>query len=241
MSIIDGSDAVRNLIDSAVSYLTWHEDACKTIGFKGISQVWQETPAWYFWINGITGGFLFRFHQEEHVSQSQYISLSLHYYPDEKEAAYQQLSNQEKRMLNDSDIIEQQTNTPKFESFEQCLPYFLSAEIGLLIDETNKLQTLIFSSSNSQTHPTEVFFGFLVKTLNFYLKSHHIQAKQLNMTDISSLFVVYDTIAFEQFIKAYNIDKSHFVHPIQTGMLENWKNAAHMNVECSVHGTCTCH
>jgi hypothetical protein len=238
---IDGSYAVRNLIDSAVSYLTWHEDACKTIGFKGISQVWQEIPAWYFWMTDIAGGFLFRFHQEEPVNQSQYISLSLYYYPDKKEAAYQQLSSLEKGLIDDPEIIDQKTNTPKFESFEHCLPYFLSAEIGLLIDETNKLQALVFSSSNGQTHPTEVFFSFLVKTLNFYLKSHHIQAKQLNMTDISSLFVIYDTIAFEQFLKAYNIDKSSFVHPIQTGMLENWKNTAHLNAECSVNGACACH
>ena len=241
MTAIDGSEVMRNLIDSAVSYLTWHEDACKTLRFKGISQVWKETPAWYFWITGITGGFLLRFHQEESVKQNQYISFSLHYYPDKKEAAYQQLTNKEKDLLNDPDIIDKLTNTPQFEAFEHCLPYFLSAEIGLLINKTNKLQALVFSSSNGQAHPTEVFFGFLVKTLNFYLKSHHIQAKQLNMPDISSLFVVYDTIAFAQFIKAYNLDKSRFVHPIQTGMLENWKNAAHMDAECSVHGTCACH
>jgi len=241
MTAFDGSEAVRNLIDSAVSHLTWHEDACKTFRLKSISQVWKETPAWYFWLTGISGGFLVRFHQEESVKHSQYISLLLHYYPDKGESAYQQLSDQEKILLDDSKIIDSQTNTPQFEAFEHCLPYFLIAEIGLLIDETNTLQTVVFSSSNDQTHPSEVFLDFLIKTLNFYLKFHHIHVKQLNLNEISSLFMIYDTTAFEEFIKTYHLDKSDFIHPIQTGRLEEWKNAAHLNAECSVNGTCACH
>ncbi len=241
MTAIDSSEVMRNLIDSAVSYLTWHEDACKTLGFKGISQVWQETPAWYFWVDGIAGGILFRLHQEESMGNSQYASFSVHYYPDAQEAAWQKLTEKEKLLLNDPEIIDPETHTPQFESFKYCLPYFLSAEISLLINSKNQLQTLVFSSVNDQNHPVSLFFGFLVKTLNFYLKSHHIKAKQLNMDDTSSLFLIYNIKAFEQFIKAYNLEESNFFEPLQTGMLENWKNTAHMNAECSAKGTCACH
>ena len=36
------------------------KDVCEKTGFKGISQVWKEDPAWYFWLNQVKGAFLLR-------------------------------------------------------------------------------------------------------------------------------------------------------------------------------------
>ena len=36
MSGIDAYSATRNLIENTFSYLTWHEDICDQVGFKGL-------------------------------------------------------------------------------------------------------------------------------------------------------------------------------------------------------------
>ena len=241
MSCFDAYAATRNLIDNAVSHLTWHEKACSALGFKGISQIWKEQPAWYFWLDGIKGGVMLRLHKDEAVGSSQYVSLSLHYYPAAGTAAYLQLTAEEKVLIADEQMFDLKTDTPRFETFEECLPYFLVAEIGLLIDEDGQLQLLVFSSQTDSSAPSAVFFDFLVKTLNFYLKKHHHQVRQIDSGPTSSIILIYDDAAFINFEEIYELDIADFVDTLQADVLEHWKLAAHLDAQCSMQGACSCH
>ena len=45
----------KRFIENSFTHLTWFEDICEKLNFKGISQVWVEEPAWYFWIKNSKG------------------------------------------------------------------------------------------------------------------------------------------------------------------------------------------
>lgn len=241
MTVIDAYAGTRNLIENAFSYLTWHKDACAVAGIKGISQVWKDEPAWYFWLESVTGGFLLRLHDEEPVNKSQYVSLSVHYYPPREEGAAWQLSAEEQRLLGDGEIFDLPTSTPRFEQFETCLPYFIAAEIGLTLAPDNQLQMIVYSSAKGLQHPSIKLLDLLVSALNFETGTHHRQALQLGQGDDISLFLVYDTTAFEDFLHHFELSKSWFKEPELGPFLQKWQNCAHLDADCSLSGTCSCH
>ncbi|MDW7646104.1 MAG: hypothetical protein SCI25_13800, partial [Desulfuromonadales bacterium] len=176
MSRIDPYAATRSLIENAFSYLTWHEDACNAVGFKGISQVWKTEPAWYFWLDSVQGGFLLRLQDDEPLNSSQYVSLAVHFYPSPSEAEHCHLLPEERSLLADNSVFDVSTCTPHFEKYEACLPYFLSAEIGLMIGSDNQLQLLVHSTNSEMQSHMAKFLDLLVNTLNFEAKSYHQQA-----------------------------------------------------------------
>jgi hypothetical protein len=241
MTGIDPYAATRNLIENAFSYLTWHEDACKTAGFKGISQIWKEEPAWYFWLASVQGGFLLRLKDDEPLNDSQYISLTVHFYPSPSEAEECQLSLEESRLLADSSVFDMPTCTPRFEQYEACLPYFITAEISLLIGSDNQLQMLVHSTENEMQHPAAKFLDLLVNTLNFKDKTHHQQALQLEDDQGVSLFLIYNPAAFQDFLEYFEIDESTLVEPRMNESFCRWREFIQMRVDCSIQGTCGCH
>ena len=239
---LDAYAGTRNLIENAFSYLTWHEDACEAAGFKGISQVWKDEPAWYFWLNNTQGGFLLRLHAEESVKDSQYVSLSVHYYPPvEDNGSDCQLSTEEQRLLADDSVFDRPTQTPRYEEFETCLPHFITAEIGLMFGQENQLQLLVYSSKYGEPHPSANFLDLLVSTLNFEAKSHHRKALQLEDGQAASLFLIYDEVTFKDFLDHFELDESLLDEQQTHTLVAKWQHFAHMNVDCSMDGACSCH
>jgi hypothetical protein len=241
MTRIDSHTATRILVENAFSNLIWHEDACKSAGFKGISQVWKDEPAWYFWLHSVQGGFMLRLHDDEQLNDSQYVSLSVHYYPSSRETGDSQLSPEELRLLSDSSVFDMPTCTPRFEQFETCLPYFVAAEIGLMIGADNEVQLLIYSTERGWNDPSAKFLDLLVNALNFATKTHHRQALQLADEEGMSLFLIYDTGAFQDFQKYFELDGSSFAEPPMNELLSRWQHFAQKKVDCSMNGTCCCH
>jgi hypothetical protein len=238
MTRIDAHGASRNLIENAFKYLTWHEEACKAAGFRGISQVWKEEPAWYFCLEADAGGFLLRLHDDEALAESQFISLSVHYYPATTSA--KELSAEESRLIADRSVFDAATCTPRFERYEECLPHFLAAEIGMLIDADNQLQMLVYSTEG--THPPSAkLFDLLVNALNFAAKRHHLAALQLQTEEETSLFLIYEREAFGDFCAHFGLDRSTFRKPASSVDLLRWRRFAHLRVDCSMKGACCCH
>ena len=241
MNRIDAVTGTRMLIENAFSHLTWHDEACTHLGFKGISQVWKEVPAWYFWLEETPGAFLLHLHDEEAVTNSQYVSLTVHYYPAPDKIAGLALSTEENTLRNNTTVFDQPTGTPRYEEFETCLPHFISAELGLLIGTNNQLQALIFSTEQDKTHPVFAFIDLLVSTLNFESKSHHRDAGQLKNGETNSLFLIYDTAAFNTFQRSFGLEETPLSEPQDTELLATWCHCAHMDITCSMNGTCSCH
>jgi len=241
MSGIDAYHATRNLIESSFSHLTWYEDVCARSGFKGISQIWKEDPAWYFWMDQVEGAFLLRLHAEEPVADHQYVSLSLHYFPDPDEVLYQSLSAGEKWLLSDEKTFDSETNTPKFEAYEQFVSLFVVAEIGFVIDADNQLKTLLFSSELSPQHPARTFLDLLVTALNFQTKQHHQRIFTLQDGALNTLMLDYSAPAFELFLNEFQLSLEQLKDISSHETFADWKQVAHMDAVCSMSGACSCH
>lgn len=240
MSRVDAYHATRNIIENAFSHLTWHEDVCEKTGFKGISQVWKEDPAWYFWLDQVTGGFLLRLHAEEPIIDNQYLSLSLHYFPAVAEEFYQSLSKEEKKLLSDGSIFDLETNTPQFEAYDQFISQFIVAEIGFVIDPENDLQLLLYSSEKSENHPVHSFIRLLVNTLNFQSKRHHLQAFMLQDKSMQTTFLSYSEPVFQQFLATFGLNLNLLDTLADDDKLNEWLHAAHIDAVCSMSSSCSC-
>ena len=240
MTSIDAHSAVRNLVENAFTHLTWHENVCQETGFKGISPIWKEEPAWYFWSDRVSGSFLLRFHAEESIEANQYISLSLHYFPTIDEDAYRKLSAGEKWLLSDKSVFDPVTNSPEFEAYEQFITSFLVAELGLVVDSDNNLQVLLYSSDKQKDHPLHQFLDLLIRALNFQSGKHHLQAYHLQDNELSSTFLSYSQRGFEEFLQAFDIDIDCLDELLPNDELKSWQHAAHMEAVCSMTGSCNC-
>lgn len=240
MSGIDAYSSTRNLIENTFSYLTWHEDVCHQAGFKGISQVWIEDPAWYFWLNHVQGAFLLRLHADEAIGENQYVSLSLHYFPVVGEESYQHLSVDEKKLMSDDMVFDASTRTPKFEAYNQFISLFVAAEIGFVIDADNLLQILLYSSANKENHPYHEFIDLLVSALNFQSKQHHRKVFSFQNGLVSTSLLSYSESAFQQFKDEFNLDEGLLEVIVPGARINRWLRAAHMDAVCSVNGACSC-
>ncbi|WP_321391678.1 hypothetical protein [uncultured Desulfuromusa sp.] len=240
MSGIDAYSATRNLIENTFSYLTWHEDICDQVGFKGISQVWIEDPAWYFWLNHVEGAFLLRLHADESMGENHYVSLSLHYFPTAGENAYHSLNAVEKKLISDSTVFDFTTGTPKFEAYDQFISLFVVAEIGFVIDADNHLQVLLYSSEQKENHSCYEFVDLLVSSLNFQSKQHHNKAFSFRSGMVNTTLLSYSGSALQQFRDEFNLDADLFEIIVPDARLNRWLRAAHMDAVCSVNGACSC-
>lgn len=241
MSGLDAYHVTRNLIESSFSHLTWYEDVCSRSGFKGISQIWKVDPAWYFWMDQVAGAFLLRLHADEAVGENHYVSLSLHYFPAADETLYQTLSAGEKWLLSDEQAFDRQTNTPKFESYEQFVSLFVVAEIGLIIDPDNQLKVLLFSAELPSEHPARVFLDLLVTALNFQSKLHHQRVLSLQDGGVRTLMLDYSTPVFENFLSEFHLNAEQLEDVSSQENFAEWKQVAHLDAVCTMSGACSCH
>lgn len=190
---------------------------------------------------GVPGAFLLRQLDEEPIGDSQYVSMALHYYPVAGNAGHLALTAEEQALFNDTEIFDQSTSTPRYEEYEACLPHFIAAEVGLMIGAGNQLQLLVFSSDLDQNHPVLGFIDLLISTLNFEAKTHHREAGEMRDAGTNSLFLIYDTSAFNTFQFTFGLEESPLSEPQNTERLARWRHCAHMDISCSMNGACSCH
>ena len=241
MNRIDAHAATRLLIDNAFSHLTWYDSICTRMGFRGISQIWKDDPAWYFWMENVEGAFWLRLLDEENLGENQYVSMAVHYFPGMSESFFRDLSAGEKWLLSDESAFDRKTSTPRFEVYDQFFDICLAAEIGLVVDPENVLQLLIFSTEKPSEHPAFRFLDLLVKTLHFQSGRHHRQLSVLRSGPVSSLLLNYSEAVFRDFLDAFELDAAEMETLDNDQRSCTWAAAAHLDAECSMHGACSCH
>lgn len=241
MSSSDSYQATRDLIDHAFSHLTWYEDVCRQTGFKGISQIWKDEPAWYFWQDGIKGAFLLRLCAEDLLQEYPLVNLTLHYFPAPDEEAYSLLSAGEKWLLSAEKSFDSETCTPRFEAYNEFIHLFVAAEIGLVFDSNNDLQVLFFSTECDDQHQVHQFLDLLIKALNFQTKKHQLSVHEMKEDEVTTLLLNYSAPVFDRFLAEFGLDRSELSDLSHTDRAGEWTHIAHQEAICSMTGACSCH
>ncbi|MBI5572655.1 MAG: hypothetical protein HY914_22115 [Desulfomonile tiedjei] len=134
---IDIFSLFRNRINSMLTTASWIEPVKQMLGITGVSPVWDDVPAWYFWIQGAPGVYALVLEQigsdgsENSSSFHGLFSLKCYPFPDSKE--FPGFSFLEQRLVS-SEYFDR-TNTPKFECRETIpAPLFVVGAIELELD-----------------------------------------------------------------------------------------------------------
>lgn len=241
MISIDAHSITRSFIDNTFSYLTWHKDVCDELKFKGISQVWVQDPAWYFWLEGIDGAFLLRFLDAEVFDDAINVNLAIHFFPSTASSAFCGLNQREKDLLGSTEMFDTPTLTPQFEHYDLFIPYFVIAELGAVITADNNLSLLYLSTDQGDNHPLSAMADMLIGAVNYYRKKPQTCCYKVNQSDLKHLFLEYEDSAMSRFLDAFDLDLKA-VLPVQDNIrTDRWSKASDFHTKCTVTSSCGCH
>lgn len=100
---------------------SWIDNSKPMLGLEGVSQVWSEAPAWYFWIHDAEGVYHLDLQSFETVGsrEDNLVSglFSIRFYPFRHGPLFRGLSHEEQRLI-ESDHFDS-TNTPDLASLSQ--------------------------------------------------------------------------------------------------------------------------
>jgi hypothetical protein len=174
---IDLEAYFRGVIDSALTVATWADDVVRLLRLDGLSQIWSQQPAWYFWVRGAPGPY----HLQLETTAGQAVStdnlgrkglFSLRCYPYPRSGGFGLLSAEEQRLI-ESDIFDE-TNTPRFEHLDE-IPYhlFQLAAIEYLVGPDESWELIAMESLRAepmgisgQQPPGRQSFATLHKTVD---------------------------------------------------------------------------
>jgi hypothetical protein len=124
---------------------SWSERFRSDIGFKGVSQVWEGPPAWYFWLQDVTGVFHLALLNAEDVSVEKEglprALFAIKFYPYKHGGYFKSFSFLEKKLIC-SNFFDS-TNTPVFE-FRKKIPQDLFNVAMLEITMDHNAQQVLF-------------------------------------------------------------------------------------------------
>jgi hypothetical protein len=110
---IDPESFFRNKVDNMLVTASWVEEVRDDLGITGVSQIWDDRPAWYFWLSRFRGAYQL---QLESASDDPYAPagiFSLKYYPSAQERVFPAFSAEERAVVQ-SPLFDH-TNTPRYE------------------------------------------------------------------------------------------------------------------------------
>lgn len=230
----------QNLINNSLQYATWHNEICKLAKLGGISQVWSDSPAWYFWITETKGAYLFRMIDEEAYENFSVGTFLLHYFP-ESESDLNFLSNLERSLLQNKKKFDQKTNTPDYDHLEEFYDHFILSELKIMLTDNGELQLLTYSSLDIHNDKTDIFANMLILILNFYTKKTISHSYWGYLSEILNTNIVsYEPNVFEIFCSIYDLDKSSFTDNIENKNFENWQLVSKIRAVCTSKSTCSC-
>lgn len=227
----DPSLRFRQLVDHALTHLTWHEEVVRKLGVEGISQIWDDLPAWYVWLDG--RAFLLRYPGlEENAGE---LTAILHAFPTREELERCAFSAEERRLL-EPEHFDRETMTPRFESFARFADAFIIGEITINTGISG-LDSLVVSSYRQQWETAWSFTDFFVALQSFYSHSAPV-ADPFGFSlqaDVNSVLIVFEQHAAEEFSRALEgLSLRRLPYPAR------WRQLAHNEERCSAFGTCSC-
>ncbi len=227
----DASLRFRQLVDNALTHLTWHAEVVRELGVEGISQVWDENPAWYLWLGG--RAYLLRYPGLEEYGNE--LTAVLHAFPTAEELDDSSYSATELRLL-EPEHFDHATMTPRFESFERFAEAFIIGELTVVPGPLG-VASLTASSYRHKWDLTWRFTDVFVALLSFYRRSAPVKAPLgfSPQQGVSSVFIPFE-------------EKSAggFVPPAGSGPTRSlpypahWRQLAQGKARCSATGTCSC-
>jgi hypothetical protein len=115
---IDAESYLRTQFDNMLVTASWFEAFRRQLGIDGVSQVWGERPAWYFWIRGAAGPYQLRLEDAEAQTGGGVQGIfSIRCYPYAGTAFYDGFSAEERGAL-ESGLFDH-TRTPRVETRAQ--------------------------------------------------------------------------------------------------------------------------
>ena len=128
---------------------SWSERFRSDIGFKGVSQIWGDRPAWYFWLADSPGVYqleLMNTEEDSDTEEDRYTAVfNVKCYPYREHAAFRSFSFLERKLVQ-SDFFDD-TNTPAFEhQGEIPLDLFTVAAVEISMDLAGHAAIVSFES-----------------------------------------------------------------------------------------------
>jgi len=117
---IDPESLFRNQIEGMLATVSWVDKVKKLLGIKGVSQIWGDAPAWYFWISDAKGVYHFRLSEasisKDHPKTARGM-FTVKCYPYAERDAFSAFSFQERHLIQSRFF--DGTHTPRFEDRER--------------------------------------------------------------------------------------------------------------------------
>lgn len=147
---IDIPSLFRNKIDNLLTTASWTDELKQLLAITGVSPVWDDVPAWYFWIDGAPGVYALvleeAFEKPEDPSALHGL-FSLKCYPFSGHAEFAGFSFFERELVTSSFF--DTTNTPRFEH-RASIPssLFVVGAVECVIDKENRWSLLTLESQD---------------------------------------------------------------------------------------------
>jgi hypothetical protein len=117
---IDPESLFRNEIEGMLSTVSWVEKVKNRLGIEGVSQIWGDAPAWYFWISDARGVYHFQLSEasisKDHPKTARGV-FTIKCYPYSHRDAFSSFSFQERHLMQSR--LFDDTHTPRFEDRER--------------------------------------------------------------------------------------------------------------------------
>lgn len=219
----------RKLVENALTHLSWFDTVRDELNLTGISQIWDEEPAWYFWLG--QRSYLLRYANLVEESPNDLTAI-LHAFPTCEEWDEGRCSH----ALLTTEHFDFATMTPRFESFALFKEAFIVGEMTFSLTD-GKLQLLAASSHEEAWEKVWAFTELFVALLTFQHKVEPSEAPYFfsPMEKVSSVLVPFD--ASGSAIAKVVVATDPYRH-LPTPM--NWHRMAHQEFTCTASGTCAC-
>lgn len=129
----------RLRVDSLLQSASWVGDLRNDVGLAGMSQIWEDAPGWYLWLRDRAGAYGLELAEATPPdSPGGPVSglFTIRYYPSPDEAAFNQFSNLERRLVLGPEF--DHSGTPCFEARDSLAPeLFVVGAMELALDPDN--------------------------------------------------------------------------------------------------------
>ncbi|MBE0597905.1 MAG: hypothetical protein IH614_11600 [Desulfuromonadales bacterium] len=230
----DRTEDQRRVVENALLHLLQHEDIRKQVALAGFSQIWDENPAWYFWLQGVPGAFLLRLIALEEVEQHSLATYLVHHFPPNSS------EGDEQQLLQDT-FFDRRTMTPLYEHRHRYEDHFIIAELGIVIGEASE-PLLAFSSwrEGVSSVPSRQLFELVIAAFSFFYQQPPVELHRgAPRAGIESRFALYDPAFFNRFMSLFDTPwTSQQLAPAEIPRL--WNTLARSAAPCTAQGLCGC-
>ena len=149
MKAIDIESVFRTILDNMLVTASWVDEAKAMLGIEGVSQVWSEKPAWYFWLTGAPCVHHLQLEDAYTVNGLDPATcsglFSVRCYPYGTERVFRTFSFEERGLIGSRFFDE--TNTPVLEHLDLIPPaLFTAGSVEFVTSEDNSWASLTLES-----------------------------------------------------------------------------------------------